>query len=292
MDRPFVSVVIPVFNDAANLRVCLERLVGQTYPSERVEILVVDNGSDEPIDELVAQFERTSLYSESRPGSYAARNRGIAAAKSEILAFLDSDCVPAPDWLEKGVARLAANPGMGVVGGRVDFSFGDPENPSPVEIYDSLTSFKQKSYIEKSHFSGTGNLFAWRRVFERVGPFNAELKSGGDYEWGNRVYAHGIGIAYADDVRVTHPARQSLGPLLSKHRRVMGGISVPFSCPLTFLKGQLVEALLLASTLAAIATDKRVGAAGKGRTAAVALRVAATRITGRFRGALGGEAER
>lgn len=218
---PFVSVIIPVYNDEILLRKCLQSLQEQTYPSEKIEIIVVDNGSDPNLNDLAREFVDVLFLQETRPGSYAARNTGIAQARGDILAFLDSDCRPAPDWLENGVSRLAEGD---VVGGRIILGYQQLLNPTPIESYDGLTSFRQKEYVEKSHFSVTANLIARRSVFDTVGPFDLSLKSGGDCEWGNRVHKAGFKLVYADNAIIYHPARSSLEAVSRKQRRVGGGL--------------------------------------------------------------------
>ncbi|MGB7156880.1 MAG: glycosyltransferase family 2 protein [Tepidisphaeraceae bacterium] len=220
-DPPLVSVIIPVFNDPQRLRACLERLEAQTYPRWRYEVIVVDNGSTPPIH-LNGMRQVRVLY-EPRPGSYHARNTGIAAATGEVLAFTDSDCVPAPDWIERGVARLIDEPNCGMVAGRVDVFVKDDAGPTAVELHEQLTAFQQRRYIEDHHYGATANVFTFRDVIRRVGPFNVKLKSSGDNEWGNRVFAAGYRQLYADDVRVAHPARRSLGEIYRKVRRLAGG---------------------------------------------------------------------
>src|SRR5688572_2788795 len=117
--QPFVSVVVPVRNDAARLRTCVAALRVQSYPSNRYEIIVDDNASHEPVVLEHRELPITRVVRNEGPGSYAARNAGIAASCGDVLAFTDSDCVPAAEWLEKAVARLtAAGPGT-ALGGRV-----------------------------------------------------------------------------------------------------------------------------------------------------------------------------
>src|ERR1041385_9155423 len=111
--RPDVSVVIPVLGDAERLALCLDALDRQTLPANRFEVIVVDNASDrdEAIAAVVAEHApRFRLLHEPRPGSYAARNRAIADARGTIIAFTDADCIPRPDWLERGIAALHAAP--------------------------------------------------------------------------------------------------------------------------------------------------------------------------------------
>src|SRR4051794_296822 len=92
-NKPFVSIIIPVYNDGERLRTCLTALSKQTYPAERFEVLVIDNGSKVSPGPIVADFPFAKLSIETRPGSYCARNNGLALAKGEMFAFTDADCV-------------------------------------------------------------------------------------------------------------------------------------------------------------------------------------------------------
>ncbi len=222
----FVSVIIPVFNDAKRLKTCLAALENQTYPKNLYEVIVIDNGSDEDdqdIESVVSQFDQAVATCESRPGSYAARNKGISLAKGDVLAFTDSDCIPANNWIEKGVANLLLVPNCGLVAGRVEIFFQDPERPTAAELYDSVFAFPQKSYIENERFGVTANLFTFKSVMDQVGLFNDVVKSGGDGEWGRRVFTLGYRQIYADDTCVAHPGRYSFAQLYKKVSRVIKG---------------------------------------------------------------------
>ena len=221
MDR-FVSVIIPVFNDPEHLKICLTALETQTYPQDCYEEIVVDNGSDESLENIVKQFPQAKLAYCNNPGSYAARNHGISLAKGEILAFTDSDCIPASDWLTMGVKRLVATANCGLVAGKIEIFFKNSDRPRAIELYDSVTFFNQKQYIEEEKYGATANIFSEKLVFERVGLFNSQLKSGGDREWGQRVFAQGYSLVYADEARVAHPARYSFGQMYHKVARVRG----------------------------------------------------------------------
>jgi len=97
---PFVSVIIPVYNDPERLKTCLQALEEQTYPQSSYEVIVVDNGSDESIEPIVTEFNQAKAGYEPHPGSYAARNKGLSLARGEVIAFTDADCIPALDWIE------------------------------------------------------------------------------------------------------------------------------------------------------------------------------------------------
>lgn len=220
---PFVDVIVPVFNDSERLTRCLRALEEQSYPADQYQVLVIDNGSSEDITGVCRAFPRVRCLSEPRPGSYAARNKGIACSEGQILAFTDADCLPHLDWLEKGVTRLMAMPECGLVGGDVIVFPRDSTRRTAAELYESAFAFQQRRRVEESHWSVTANLFVRRSVFESVGPFDAGLLSGGDVEWGKRAHALGHQIMFAEDARVDHPARSSLGELMAKARRVAGG---------------------------------------------------------------------
>ncbi|MBE9040023.1 glycosyltransferase family 2 protein [Oscillatoriales cyanobacterium LEGE 11467] len=221
--NPFVSVIIPVFNDVEALETCLRLLEEQTYPRESYEVIAIDNHSEEDIKAVVDRFEGMVYGYESCPGSYIARNRGISMAKGEIIAFTDSDCIPNPDWIEQGVSYLTKTPNCGLVAGAIETCFNNPDRPTAVELYDKILAFPQKNYLEKTHFGVTANLFTFKRVIEAVGAFDEALKSGGDYEWGQRVHKAGYQQVYGENARLSHPARSSFSQLSKKIGRVVKG---------------------------------------------------------------------
>lgn len=223
MTHPFVSIIIPVYNDRDRLTLCLEALEHQTYPKDQYEVIVIDNGSEHPLDDLISRFQQVHLTCEDQPGSYAARNRGLQIARGQLLGFTDSDCIPAQDWIEKGVARFLATENCGLVAGKIQLFFQQKDHPTVVELFDSRNFLQQHRYIAEDHYGATANLFTSRAIFDAVGPFNAQLKSGGDREWGQRVYAAGYRQAYADDVGIAHPARHSWPEIAKKISRVIEG---------------------------------------------------------------------
>jgi len=223
MTDSFVSVIVPVYNDARRIGMCIEALLRQTYPRELYEVLIVDNGSDDGTVDVVRSYTVKLLVENGKRSSYAARNRGIVHAKGEILAFTDADCIPRNDWIESGVASLKRQQGCGLVGGRIVFYYKKSGRPNAVEIYDSILGLRQREHIENGMFGATANVFTFRKVFEHAGLFDDTLRSGGDNEWGRRVHSLGYGLAYADDAVVAHPARHSFGELYKRLSRLVGG---------------------------------------------------------------------
>lgn len=220
-----VSVVIPVFNDSEGLKLCLAALANQTYPKTCYEIIVVDNGSDasDLIRSLATSYPNVALAFESTPGSYAARNRGLDVATGEIIAFTDADCIPADDWLQRGVERLRSMPRKGQIVGKVEVFFPHPDRPTPIDLYEQITAFPQEALLRQFHGGATANMMTWRQVFDQVGVFNPQLRSHGDLEWGQRVYSQGLPQMYAESVVIRHPTRSSLKALIKRTKRLAGG---------------------------------------------------------------------
>ena len=215
MSTPRISVLIPVYRDWDRLRDCLDALAAQTWPAEDFEIIAINNDHGP----APAGFERPglTLLQEPRGHSYAARNAGLAVARGQVLAFTDADCRPEPGWLAAGWAALQGEAEL--VGGRVGIFI---ERPGLLAEYDRLFAFPQERYVSQGT-SVTANLFVKREVFERIGPFNGEMQSSGDFELCRRAGRAGFRLVYAAEAAVQHPARDELGALLRKNRRVAGG---------------------------------------------------------------------
>jgi GT2 family glycosyltransferase len=216
-DGVFVSVIIPHFNDFANLALCLEALRRQSWPPAQREIIVADNNSDGGLARVAALAgDHIRVVAAPEQGAGPARNAGVAASQGEVLAFIDSDCIAAPDWLAKGVAALGR---FDYAGGRVMTRYRDPAAVTAAEAYEAVFAFDFEKYITKDRFSGTGNLFVPRRVFAAVGGFRTGVSE--DMDWCRRANALGFTLGYAPDALVTHAARRDWCDLTRKWRRIV-----------------------------------------------------------------------
>ena len=230
----FVSVIIPVFNDCDRLMKCLKALYLQTYPYRSYEIIVIDNNSTENIYSVCKQFPNVRYETESKQGSYAARNKGLSVAKGDVVAFTDSDCIPDTDWLTAGVRTLFKS-NRGLVAGHVQF-FHETDQRSIAEYVDSCIHLQQEVYTQQG-YGATANVFTWRWMFDKVGLFE-EVQSLGDRDFGLKVKAAGFEVIYSPDAIVLHPAR-NLKALLNKvHRTAQGKTYLGWKDALIYLLPQ------------------------------------------------------
>ena len=218
---PYISVIIPHLNQPRPLGACLDALGRQTLAPDRFEVLVVDNGSTPLPTHVVASLPGVHLAYEPEPGPGPARNRGVALARAEILAFLDADCVPDPGWLAAILAAFAADPAAAVLGGAVRVFAETPGRPSRAEAFDLVYGFRQELTIARHDFAATANLAVRRAVFAAVGGF-AGLAVSEDMDWGRRAKIAGFPTRFVPAAMVHHPARRSMSDLRGQWDRHVG----------------------------------------------------------------------
>lgn len=213
---PKVSVIVPHYHDLEGLRLCLAALARQTYPRGDFEIVVADNNSPEGEAAVAAVIkDQARLVTVVEKGAGPARNGGVAISRGATLAFTDSDCVPEPEWLEQGLLALAD---YDFVGGRVTVLVDDADAMTDAEAFERVFAFDFKTYITRKGFTGAGNLFCTRRVFDDVGDFRVGVSE--DLEWSHRARSKGHSLGYAPLAIVGHPARRTWAQLSGKWRRV------------------------------------------------------------------------
>lgn len=221
MQKPSVTIVIPVYNDESRLVKCLDALQRQDYPRENMSIYVIDNNSSTSLNHLVPKYNNLTLFHESKPGSYVARNKVLGQLNSDIIAFTDSDCIPNENWLTTSVEYLQKH-GVDAVGGKVELFAANPK-ANIYELYDIVSGFNQKEYIEKDNFAATANLVVKTAIFEQLQGFNTELLSSGDKDFCHRLVAKGYTLEYCDRAVIQHPARNSWKQVKTKLNRLLGG---------------------------------------------------------------------
>lgn len=127
----FISLVIPTRNRENRLEKLLTELVTQSLPSQFWEVIVVNNASSDNTQVVLEKWKgrlpNLRMLNELRVGSNFARNRGFKAATGRLIAFLDDDTLPHPQWLERIFERyLTLDTSMDCLGGKVQLNFHSP----------------------------------------------------------------------------------------------------------------------------------------------------------------------
>jgi GT2 family glycosyltransferase len=216
LDIGLVSVIIPHLNDYENLDACLTLLEAQSFPGDRTEVIIADNGSSRGLDAVRAIVgTRGRVVEVAERGAGPARNAGVGASRGDAIAFIDSDCRPDPRWLEEGLAELRL---ADFVGGRVDVLVEDPRRMTAAEAFESVFAFQNEAYVKGRNFTVTASMFVWRSVFESVGGFENGVPE--DKDWCMRAVRKGYRIRFAPKSIVGHPARRTMSELKRKWRRL------------------------------------------------------------------------
>lgn len=215
-----ISVIIPYFNQPEYLRTCLAALMPQISDGWQAEVILVDNASTVGPQAVLRDFPAVKLLHEGEPGPGPARTLGARHAKGEVLAFVDTDCVVAPNWLAE-IARVFADKSVQIAGGEVFILHKDTAHPTGFEAYESEFAFRQEFYVKRDHYSATCNLIVRREVMAKVGPFGG-IKIAEDRDWGHRAHAMGLPISWAPSIIVYHPARDTFAELARKWDRLTG----------------------------------------------------------------------
>jgi cellulose synthase/poly-beta-1,6-N-acetylglucosamine synthase-like glycosyltransferase len=206
---PLVSIIVPVYNASATLDRCLTALLSQEYPSEKVEIIVVDNNSTDNTADIIRSYPVLYLKEAEIQSSYAARNKGVKHSISRLLAFTDSDCVPHPQWLKEGINGFK-DAKIGAVAGEITSA----KPTSLVESYLQYSEFLSPKICMNHPFLSfiqTANAFYRREVFDEIGYFDETMISGGDADFAWRMQIKtSFKITYRPSAIVIHKHRSNL----------------------------------------------------------------------------------
>ena len=218
-DLPFVSVIIPIRNEETFIARCLQSVVAQDYPQDRMEILVVDGGSEDRSREIVAEFSSrhplVKLLDNPKHSTPAGLNLGIGEARGDVIVRVDGHCLLEPDYVSQCV-RCLRETGADNVGGLMR-AMGQDYISQVIAL--AISSFFGSGgfkfhYAPREQYVDTVYLGAFRRsVFDKVGFFNERLVRNQDYELNYRIRAAGGKIFLSPAIRSYYYGRSTLRDL-------------------------------------------------------------------------------
>lgn len=195
MTGPSVSVIIPCYGHAEFLPRLLEALQAQETSLD-FDVLVVESGGDEAARRVGRRFPRVRVLSHERrlfPG--AARNRGVAAARSDILAFVDADAVPEVGWLETLYGRLGSSPRIAMVSGWVGLPAGTGA-AGQVLHWIEFSSFLPGLASGYREMLSSSNLLVRKADLAACGGFDEEMEMAEDLMLCRKIRRSGGGRLY------------------------------------------------------------------------------------------------
>ena len=217
------SVIVPTRNRPQQLETCLTAMAQLAYPRDRYEVIVVDDGGETGVEEIVRRFVPSMTVIAARcehGGPAAARNFGVTRSSRDRLAFTDDDCSVDPQWLTALDARLAANP-QAMVGGRVINALAaNPYSSASQSLQDFLYHWYHEKGRGQLPFFTTNNLAMTRRDFERIDGFDVSFTfASEDRDISDRGAHAGMDLVYAPEAIVRHAHDLDLRQFITQHFR-------------------------------------------------------------------------
>jgi cellulose synthase/poly-beta-1,6-N-acetylglucosamine synthase-like glycosyltransferase len=229
---PLVSVVVPVLNEEERIAACLRSVVEQTYPHERMEVIVADGGSADRTREIVArlmaEFPFIRLIDNPQRIQAAGLNAAIRISRGEVIARLDGHAAWAPDHLLRCVALLEST-GADNVGGTMAAVGSTPTGEAIARATRSPLAVggAKYRYALRQQDVDTVWLGCFRRdSLERSGLYDESLEVHEDYELNHRIRAVGGRILFSPDLPVRYWTRGSWSALARQYYRYGRGKAV------------------------------------------------------------------
>lgn len=217
-ELPFVTAIIPMLNERHFIGPCVEGFLAQHYPADRLEILVIDGGSDdgsrEVVADIAARHPRVRLVDNPRRVAAAAANVGIAEAAGEILCFLSAHGVPDPDYVPTSVGLLQETGAVGV-GGRYLHVGTEPRSKAIGLAMASPFGMASphRSSGERAEVDTISHPTFLRQALVDVGGYDETLLRNEDYELNYRLRAAGGRLVFCPEISSVYRPRGSLATL-------------------------------------------------------------------------------
>jgi GT2 family glycosyltransferase len=202
--QPVVSVVLPTRDRASYLAVTLASLNAQDL-AEPYEVIVVDDGSSDETAGVIESAGVRSIRNDAPQGANAARNAGVRAAGAGLIALVDDDIEAPPGWLRALVEGAARHPDAEAFGGPIRARFDGPAPRACGRELPPITTLDLGPDDIETELVWSANMLFRRSAFERVGPFDEGLPTGGDEEeWLRRLRAEGGKVMYLAAAGLDH----------------------------------------------------------------------------------------
>ena len=218
---PTFSVIIPTYNRPRHVSGCLRALTQQNYPRHQFVVIVVDDGSLEPLDRAVDPYRgrlTVTLLRQRNAGPGAARNMGASVARGEYLAFTDDDCRPQGDWLRRLDTAFGTNAARMIGGRTVNRLSRNCYSAASQLILDVVYTFYNRD-PRAARFFASNNVAMPKRMFDAVGGFDSGFfrAASEDREFCDRWRMQGYAMAYDPEAVIQHLHQLTLRTFCKQH---------------------------------------------------------------------------
>ena len=275
---PFVSVIIPARNEERYIGNCLAALAAQSYPPDRMEVLIADGLSSDRTREIVREFvtrdPRVRMLDNPSGRTPTALNTALEAARGSVICRMDAHAVAEPDYVAQCVSVLQETAAW-CVGGRMEKVGGSPMAAAIAAATTSRFGVGDSSFHYATHSQAVESVYlgCWpRAVFDTVGFFNQELVRNQDDELSYRIREAGGTIWFDPRIHVRYHGRDTLGGLFRQYREYgFWKVRVFRAHPKAVRWRHLVPAALVGTVAAGAATTPLLKPAGVVAVAAAAV---------------------
>lgn len=188
--RRTVSVIVCAYNESRYIATCLHALLAQTRPPD--EIIVVDNASSDATGSIARAIPGVRVIGEPARGLLIARETGRLAARGELLAYIDADCRPPINWLERVERRFERRPALVALTGPYRFYDWDLLGRGLIRAYDYLVAPPTHLLVHRALGIGAilygGNFVVTRAALTGINGFDRSIEfHGEDTNLGRRL---------------------------------------------------------------------------------------------------------
>jgi glycosyltransferase involved in cell wall biosynthesis len=265
-DLPFVSIIMPCRNEERFIGMCLDSIIANDYPKDRLEVLVVDGMSEDQTRAIVEKYAKKhsfiNLYENSQLIAPVAQNMGIRQSRGDVIVIMDAHDTYAPDYISKCIEYMY-NYNVDHVGGiwkiipREDTIFSKAIVCALSHPFGAGNAYYRTTKCGKPRFTDAAAFGCYKReVFEKIGLFDENLARSYDFDFNLRLRNLGSKMLLVPDAIIYYYARSTFMSFV-KHNFINGfWVTYPLkfgktvfsfrhTVPLAFVTGLLGSAALI-----------------------------------------------
>lgn len=216
-----ISLIIPTYNRPERLKNCLESLTKLEYSENLFEVIIIDDGSSQDLNNIIKDFESTlnlTYFKQENKGPATARNNGAKKAKGKYLVFTDDDCEPDVKWLTKLDKIWLTNP-EAILGGKTINKLIDNIYSQASQCLVDYIYYYYNLSSQKAQFFTSNNFAIPKNIFDKLKGFNINfpLAAAEDRDLCYRIYNQGYQMIYVEEAIIYHSHSLTLKTFWRQH---------------------------------------------------------------------------